>query len=139
MALVKFTPDPSAIAALLSGPNSKVAAYLLGIGTEIATEARRRVGKDTRQLEQTIVPRLEAFNPKRPRVKVIAGTSYALAHHQGTRPHVIRPVRKKALRFVSGGAVVFATSVNHPGTRPNPYLVSALRHVAARRGLRIIR
>lgn len=39
----------------------------------------------------------------------------------GTRPHEIRPVNKKALRFNIGGRVVFAKKVNHPGTKPNPY------------------
>ena len=35
-----------------------------------------------------------------------------------TRPHVIRPVRAKALRFVArDGTVVFAQKVNHPGTK----------------------
>lgn len=34
----------------------------------------------------------------------------------GTRPHVIRPRRKKVLRFVVDGRVVFARRVNHPGT-----------------------
>lgn len=38
---------------------------------------------------------------------------------KGTRPHVIRPVRRQALRFnVAGGRTVFATKVNHPGTKP---------------------
>lgn len=34
-----------------------------------------------------------------------------------TRPHVIRPVRARALRFRVDGHVVFATRVRHPGTR----------------------
>jgi hypothetical protein len=37
----------------------------------------------------------------------------------GTRPHLIRPRRAKALRFQVGGDVVF--------TRPNPFLQRALR------------
>lgn len=62
----------------------------------------------------------------------------------GTRPHVIRPRRKKALRWaarpegrrLSGsprraaqrgelGGVVFARFVRHPGTRPSPFLAEA--------------
>jgi hypothetical protein len=35
----------------------------------------------------------------------------------GTRPHVIRASRKKALRFSVGGRVRFARTVNHPGSR----------------------
>lgn len=45
----------------------------------------------------------------------------------GTRPHQIRPVRAKALRFTVNGRVVFAQLVNHPGTKPNDFLSKALR------------
>ncbi|WP_284576856.1 hypothetical protein [Streptomyces sp. 2P-4] len=45
----------------------------------------------------------------------------------GTRPHLIRPRRRKALRFEVGGDVVFAKLVRHPGTKPNNFLGRALR------------
>lgn len=45
----------------------------------------------------------------------------------GTRPHLIRPMRAQALRFTTGGRVVFATLVHHPGTKPNDFLNKALR------------
>lgn len=45
----------------------------------------------------------------------------------GTRPHVIRPVRARALRFTVGGRVVFARVVHHPGTEANNFLAAALR------------
>jgi hypothetical protein len=45
----------------------------------------------------------------------------------GTRPHVIRPVRARALRFTIGGQVVYAKAVMHPGTKPNDFLRQALR------------
>jgi hypothetical protein len=45
----------------------------------------------------------------------------------GTRPHVIRPRRAKALRFDMGGRTVFAKRVNHPGTKPNNFMAEALR------------
>ncbi|MFC9604538.1 hypothetical protein ACFTTN_13900 [Streptomyces niveus] len=45
----------------------------------------------------------------------------------GTRPHIIRPRRAKALRFQVGGRVVFAAYVRHPGTRPNDFMGRALR------------
>ena len=45
----------------------------------------------------------------------------------GTRPHIIRPVRAKALRFTVGGQVVYARVVHHPGTKPNDFLRQALR------------
>lgn len=44
----------------------------------------------------------------------------------GTRPHQIRPVRARALRFTVGGRVVFARLVNHPGTTANDFLNKSL-------------
>lgn len=49
---------------------------------------------------------------------------YAPLVHEGTRPHVIRPVTKKALYW--RGADHPVASVNHPGTRPNPFMVRGL-------------
>lgn len=43
----------------------------------------------------------------------------------GTRPHVIRPKTKKALRWAGPGGFVFAKRVNHPGSKADPYLETA--------------
>lgn len=44
----------------------------------------------------------------------------------GTKPHRIEPKRAKALRFRgSGGNFVFARGVNHPGTKPHPWIETA--------------
>lgn len=57
---------------------------------------------------------------------VTVGVDYAAAVHEGARPHVIRPVRARALRwFDSNGQAVFAQRVNHPGNAPNPFLTNA--------------
>ncbi len=45
----------------------------------------------------------------------------------GTRPHLIRPRRKKFLRFEVDGGVVYTKLVRHPGTRPNDFMGRALR------------
>jgi phage gpG-like protein len=59
-------------------------------------------------------------------VRVGTNVSYAAIHEYGgkTPPHIILPVRKKALAF--GGIVV--RSVHHPGSRipARPYLHPAL-------------
>ncbi|WP_245600892.1 hypothetical protein [Streptomyces sulphureus] len=44
----------------------------------------------------------------------------------GTRPHTIRPRRRRALRFPYGARTVFAAVVHHPGTRANNFLMEAL-------------
>lgn len=55
------------------------------------------------------------------------GTPYVGAVIFGARPHIIRARQAKMLRFEAGGRIVFAKQVNHPGNRPNPFLVRALR------------
>lgn len=46
---------------------------------------------------------------------------------RGTRPHLIRPRRARALHFYVDGTEVFTRLVRHPGTRANPFLQRALR------------
>ena len=43
----------------------------------------------------------------------------------GTRPHTIKPNKKKALRFVVGNKFAFAGSVKHPGYKGDGYLIKA--------------
>lgn len=62
---------------------------------------------------------------------------YAPYVNDGTAPHVIRPRNAQALRFRVGGRIVYARVVNHPGTRPNPFLDRALREVTRSRGYTI--
>lgn len=45
----------------------------------------------------------------------------------GTRGHLIVPRTTRVLRFTQGSEVIFATSANHPGTRPFPHVRPALR------------
>ncbi len=50
---------------------------------------------------------------------------HAIFVQLGTRPHVILPNKKKALRWASGGRFFFAGKVNHPGYRGDAYLINA--------------
>jgi hypothetical protein len=43
----------------------------------------------------------------------------------GTRPHVIKPKKRKALRWVGPNGFIFAKSVNHPGYRGDNYMLRA--------------
>lgn len=49
----------------------------------------------------------------------------ALWVNLGTRPHVIMPKNKKALRWASNGRFTFAGKVNHPGYRGDAYMIRA--------------
>jgi len=62
---------------------------------------------------------------------------YAPYVNDGTQPHTIRPKNGQVLRFRVGGRVVYARMVNHPGTRPNPFLDRALRDVALGEGFTV--
>lgn len=68
--------------------------------------------------------------PLGPYTDVIFGvrglTTYLEAHHDGAPPHVIRPRRRKALRFIQNGQVRFARRVQHPGNTGTRFLTRAL-------------
>ena len=50
---------------------------------------------------------------------------YAVFVHWGAKPHVIVPREKKALRWASGNRFIFARSVNHPGNKPDTWMLRA--------------
>lgn len=52
---------------------------------------------------------------------IVSPTPQSNWTEEGTRPHIIRPRRRRALRFVAGGQVVFAKKVNHPGNPARPW------------------
>lgn len=57
---------------------------------------------------------------------------YAQMVHDGTRPHIIRPRKRKVLRFTIGTAVLYRPLVHHPGTEARPFLARALVEVGPR-------
>ncbi|SRR5712691_2067245 len=60
------------------------------------------------------------------RGEVYSHVPYGYMQEVGTRPHVILPRKSGGyLRFEVGGRVVFAKKVNHPGTKPTPWLHEA--------------
>lgn len=77
-------------------------------------------------------------------VTVGSNLEYAGFVNDGTPRHTIRPRGGRSsrrnpnkpgmLKFTVGGRTVYAREVDHPGTRPNPFLDRALREVAAQRG-----
>jgi Bacteriophage HK97-gp10, putative tail-component len=108
---------------------------------ELETTARQVMNRakvlapvDTGRLRASIRIERRTFLGLRARYTIGSDLNYAAMVHDGTRPHVIRPRRAKALRFRVGGRVVFARVVRHPGTRGRPFLDRALREVTAARG-----
>jgi hypothetical protein len=100
--------------------------------TRVQLAAKAQTGVDTGMNKRDITKNWINGRGDDLAIKVGAARHYSLMHHEGTRPHVIRPKNAKVLRFVNKrGDVVFARSVNHPGTRPNRYLADNL-HLALR-------
>lgn len=60
---------------------------------------------------------------------ISAGAAYAEYVEKGTRPHVIRPRYRKALRWPVDGGFAFAKEVHHPGTAATHFLELAVEHV----------
>ena len=56
--------------------------------------------------------------------EITAGANAARLN-DGTAPHVIEARNAQALRFSVGGQTRFARRVNHPGTKPDPFLDAA--------------
>jgi hypothetical protein len=115
-----------ALDTLLNKTGGPVGQYLKRKGNEILISARARVGVRTGALRASLHMR-HMRDPRGQQVWIGSSLKYALAHHEGTKPHVITPKSGKMLRFVSRGQVVYAHSVNHPGTKANRYLADALR------------
>ena len=51
---------------------------------------------------------------------------YAAYVVNGTAPHEIRSVNARVLAFEVGGKMVFTALVQHPGTKPNPFMQRAV-------------
>jgi len=142
--------DPAALAKLLRSPQGPVMRSAIRAGEEVKREAKKLVGvyrppdaysashraRKPGQLRDSIVKRVVQTS-KGPAVQVVAEDEIALWHHEGTRPHVIRPRRKPLLVFFwpKAGRVVSFKHVNHPGTKPNRFLTKPL-NALRRRGLR---
>lgn len=123
-------PDEAAIRAVFQSLNGPIGRDLDRRARRVEAAAKQLVGVKSGRLRGSI-RRQGGGNQYGAYVHVIAGipgvTDYLQWHHFGSAPHIIRPRRARALRFEVGGRVVFATKVNHPGNRANPFLVAALR------------
>ena len=106
--------------------DSKVEDILYVNGLDIAAEAKKLSPVDLGTLRQSIA----ASKVDKKTVKVMANATglapYAAHVEYGTKAHVIRSKNGKALKFKVGGKDVFATSVNHPGTKKQPFFFPAV-------------
>ena len=110
---------------MLKQPQGEVGRWLRKRGTMIQSAAMAQVGVKTGALKASIklIHERTVFGQM---LKIGSPLSFALVHHEGSRPHVITPKNAKMLRFTSKGRVVYARTVLHPGARPNKYLADNL-------------
>jgi ribosomal protein L5 len=87
----------------------------------LVTRSKQEAPKRTRKLERSIYADIRGD-----KATIRARAPYAGFVISGTPPHIIR-AKDKPLRFQIGGRVVFARSVNHPGTKPNDFFSRALQ------------
>ncbi len=113
---------------MLNNPRGSLGRELHRQGAQITQMARAQVGKDTGRLMRSISYRVTRSGPGQT-LEVSATARNALVHHEGSRPHYIMPNSQRVLRFKTGGRVVYAQRVLHPGTRPNRYLTDPMRRV----------
>lgn len=96
--------------------------FLFRVGTETANEAKTIAPYKTGNLKKDI--KVISYSHK----KVIVGNTklapYAKFVHFGTKPHIIKAKKARALANKKSG-VVFGKKVNHPGTKANAYLKNA--------------
>ena len=112
----------------LFSTNGQVGRYLARKGHMIEAAAKRQVGVSTGALRSSIHMR-HFSDPRGQFIKVGSSLSYARVHHEGAKPHLIRPNTAQMLRFVSKGQIVFAHMVRHPGTPANRYLTDNMRRI----------
>lgn len=119
-----------------------------GLMTRLALSAVREqkllVPRKTGNLGRSI--RLGSVTSKM--AETVATANYAAFVERGTRPHEIRPRKRKALRFATGGSarlsgsprtggqVRFAKRVQHPGTKAKPYMLPGAQKALRKAGLR---
>ena len=106
---------------LLNNPMGEVGRHLSRSARKVLVAARGQVGVDTGRLKASL-GMSHGRDTRGQFVKVGSKLNYALAHHEGTRPHMIVPNRSQVLVFNKGGRVIYTTMVKHPGTKANRYL-----------------
>ena len=114
---------------MLNSTTSTVGKYIDLLGKLVVMAAKVQVGTRTGALKASIHSRVDK-GLRGPEARIGSDLSYALLHHEGTKPHLILPKKPGGvLRFSSGGRIIYTRKVMHPGTRPNRYLTDNLRIV----------
>jgi hypothetical protein len=108
--------DPSA----QTHVDAAIGDFLADIGDRMVVDAQNLVPKKTGRLANSLIAEVQGKTLRVGSTDV----NYSTDVEMGTMPHLIFPNSKKALFWP--GADHPVAYVNHPGTRPQPYLRPAL-------------
>lgn len=144
---VRLVIDSRVLAQVTRGVNGPVFRRLVRDADVVKRRAQQEVGvyqppdaysaanrgRRPGTLRDSIVKRVRPGG-RVPAVEVGTEDPIGLIHHEGTVPHVIRARNKPRLVFYwrKVGRVVAFPKVNHPGTRPNRFLVKGLQALSGR-------
>lgn len=108
-------PDLNQVAERLAGP---VRQKFIGLLADITYNTMRelapvRTGFMRESISKSVGEGEATVGPADPKAVFV---------EYGTRPHAIYPVNASCLAFFAGGRMVFTAYVNHPGTRPQPFV-----------------
>jgi hypothetical protein len=110
----------------LNHPSGHVGRHMDRRGRLVMAAAKRQVGVNTGMLRASIHMR-HSRDTRGQYIRIGSPLPYARVHHEGSRPHIIRPNSQQVLKFVSKGQIIFAHAVRHPGTKANKYLTDNIK------------
>jgi hypothetical protein len=124
--VTKFKINEIELERLLNSENGPVGRMLLDRANRVRVAAVAQAGKRTGALKASIQVRKRGRYARGQYIQVGSNLPYARLHHEGTKPHIITPTKRRFLRFFSKGVLVYTSMVMHPGTRKNRYLTDNL-------------
>lgn len=123
--------DPVEVQRMMFSGQAGVVRNLFVRGERVKKLAIRLAPKVTGNLADHIVKRLVKSKGKPVMLVGVEHVPYAVFVHEGTRPHPIDAVHAPFLVFVGrDGKLVATKHVDHPGNKPNRFLVRALTAAA---------
>ena len=122
----EFKKDSGAWNQAFKNPKGMTGNYLHNQAKDVERLAKTLAPKGTGALAASIRAGSVIPSTLGLEVEVTAHAPYSLMVHEGTAPHTIHPNANGVLVFPSGGGLIFAEEVDHPGTKGQPFLNEAL-------------
>ena len=115
--MVHFVYHKSAEHRIMKSPGGMVDSHISDLADRVEFMAKLQVGVDTGDLRESIhvIPNRQASGM--PSYLIGSSNSIAYLHHEGSRPHIIKPKEAKVLRFAGYGTIVYACLLY---TSPSP-------------------